>query len=173
MQNINWLALVNAGVVIIGVPSIVVGLVYIGKKVQKLDTLEMAMDKLKHNLKVVTDFLIKTSILNFDHAALQSYSPLRFTDSGAAFVKKIGFEQVFSRNKADFFGYIESEHPKLKYDIEILAIKSIYFLAEKPYMNFLKIYLYNNPGKSLDNVALTLGIYVRDRYLAAHPEIAE
>ncbi|HEU0080991.1 MAG TPA: hypothetical protein VFQ72_03125 [Candidatus Paceibacterota bacterium] len=40
-------------------------------------------------------------------------------------------------------------------------------------MKFLKAYFYNNPARNLPNTAQTLGIYVRDLYLAEHPEITE
>jgi hypothetical protein len=40
-------------------------------------------------------------------------------------------------------------------------------------MKFLKVYFYNNPTRNLENTAPTLGVYLRDRYLADHPEIKE
>ena len=39
--------------------------------------------------------------------------------------------------------------------------------------NFLKVFFYNNPTRNLQNMAPTLGVYIRDRYLAEHPEISE
>jgi hypothetical protein len=37
----------------------------------------------------------------------------------------------------------------------------------------IKVYLYNTPKRRMSDVAPTLGIYVRDQYLSAHPEIVE
>jgi hypothetical protein len=73
----------------------------------------------------------------------------------------------------DFYNIISGEDVKVKYDVEMASIKSIYALYEKPYMQFLKVYFYNKPERSLENTAPTLGVYVRDSYLLEHPEITQ
>ena len=45
----------------VGIPSIIIGLVYIGSKMQLLESLNVTVDKMKTNLKVVSDFLINSS----------------------------------------------------------------------------------------------------------------
>lgn len=166
MDNI-WLAILTSfGVATIG------GLIYIGRKLQILDDLKITLDKVKLNLKVVTDFLTKDNS-EFDPSELQSYSPYQLTSKGQDFVKSIGFEEVFDKYKEEFFKYISDEDPKLKYDVELAAIKAISVFGDKEYMSFLKIYLYNNPKRSLENVAPTLGVFLRDKYLSAHPEITQ
>ena len=50
-------------------------------------------------------------------------------------------------------------------------ILSIYFLMDKPFMNFLKQYMYDHPDERIDRLAPTLGVYIRNHYLAEHPEI--
>jgi hypothetical protein len=154
----------------IGIAVIVGWLVSIGRKLQVLDDLQETTNKIKHNVKVMSDFLIKNAA-NFNHTELQNYSPLRLTHDGEKFILGLGFDKVFEENKKDFFDCIDHDAPTLKYDVEVAAIKSIHILNEKPYMNFLKVYLYNNPSRSIDNVAPTLGVYVREKYLQEHPEI--
>ena len=160
------------GVIAIGVPSIIVALLYIGRKLQILDDLQKTIGKMKLNLKVISDFLTRNHS-EFNPTELQGYSPLNLTEEGQRFIHNIGFEGIFNRQKADFFACIDNEHPKLKYDVEAAAIKSIYTLSDKEYMAFLKEYFYNNPTRTLGNTAPTFGVYVRDKYLEEHPEIIQ
>ncbi len=158
-------------IIIIGIPAIVGSLIYIGRKLQILDSLDTTTGKIKENLRVVCNHLIKN--LSFDPSELQTYSPFQLTEDGLALIKKLGFDNIFEQNKNEFFNFIDEEKPKLKYDIEMSAIKSIAALSDKEYMNFLKVFFYNNPKRNLDNTAPTLGVYVRDRYLEKHPEITQ
>ena len=70
------LNIVNTIVVVIGIPTIIGCCIYVGRKLQILDTLETTGEKVKHNIKVISDFLTKNSILKFDPSELKSYSPL-------------------------------------------------------------------------------------------------
>lgn len=165
------MSLINI-IVAIGVPSIIVALIYIGRKLQILDDLQLTMGKMKINIKVISDFLtLNHSEFNLNE--LQGYSPVQLTEEGKRFLNNIGFTSIFNRNKKDFFQCIDNEQPKLKYDVEVAAIKSIYTLSDKDYMAFLKEYLYNNPTRNLGNTAPTLGVYVRDKYLEEHTEIMQ
>jgi hypothetical protein len=40
-------------------------------------------------------------------------------------------------------------------------------------MEFLKIFFYENPARNMENTAPTLGVYIRNKYLAKHPEITQ
>ncbi len=156
----------------IGVSSIVISLIYIGRKLQILDDLKITMEKMKQNLNVVCNFLIKNND-NFDPNELKTLSPFQLTQIGKDFISGLGFDKVFKDHKADFLTFIDSEQPKLKYDVEASAIKSISVLYDKEYMQFLKVYFYNNPTRNFENTAPTLGVYIRDAYLAEHPEIVQ
>lgn len=162
----------NAIVVIIGVPTMAAALIGIGRKLQILDAVEASTGKMKHNMKVVCDFLTRHQ-LAFDPKELHAMSPLQLTEDGKKFLKEIGFAQVFSEHRKDFFCYVDQQKPKLKYDVEVAAIQSIYAAHDVPYMEFLKIFFYNNPNRSLENTAPTLGILIRDAYLEQHPEITQ
>ena len=156
-------------IVAIGVPAIVVALIYIGRKLQILDDLQKTINKMKLNLKVIGDFLTRNHS-EFNPNELQGYSPLRLTEEGKRFIHNIGFTTIFNKHKGEFFDCIENEQPKFKYDVEAAAIKSIYTLSDKDFMAFLKEYFYNNPTRNLGNTAPTFGVYVRDKYLEEHPE---
>lgn len=157
----------------IGLVSIIGALIYIGRKLQILDDLKSMTDKIKLNLKVVSDFLMRGDNEKFNPAELQAYSPLQLTEEGESFIQTLGFQNVFNDYKTDFFQCIDNEKPKLKYDVEFAAIKSISMLYDKPYMNFLKVFFYNNPQRNMENTAPTLGIYIRNKYLTEHPEITQ
>jgi len=169
MTILQW---VNTAVIAIGIPTIVGALIYIGKKLYLLESLEKSTEKIKHNMKVVGDYLTRHHT-KFNPSDLKAFSPLNLTEAGKKFISSIGFENVFEKNKSDFFQCIESENPKLKYDVEVAAIKSIYVLYDKPYMEFLKVLFYNDPNRNMENSASTFGVYVRDKYLADHPEITQ
>lgn len=156
----------------LGIPTILGVLLYVGRKLQVLNDMQATQEKIKINLKVVCDHLISNS-KKFTHKELQTYSPLKLTNAGRKLVKTLNFDAIFEHHRQDFFGYIDGEEPKLKYDVENAAIRSISVLYDQDYMTPLKIFFYNQPDRDLPNVAPTLGVYVRDKYLVEHPEITE
>lgn len=156
----------------IGVVTIAGALIYFGRKLQTLDDLKATMEKVKINVQTISTYLTRHHA-KFNANELQAFSPLRLTNAGEKLITDIGFDEILIKNKEDFFKFINSEGPGLKYDVETASIKSIYALYEKPYMSFLKTFFYNNPERNLENVAPTLGIYLRDKYLDQHPEIEE
>jgi len=166
------IAELNTIVVSVGVPAIVVALITIGVKLHTLSTIEKAVDNIKHNLKVMGDYLTRHHA-KFNPTELRALSPLSLTEQGKKLIKDMGFEEIFEDHKAEFFSFIDSELPKLKYDVEVAATKSIYLLADRPYMDFLKVFFYNNPDRNMENTAPTFGVYVRDKYLEAHREITQ
>lgn len=168
----NAIEIINRIVVVVGLPTIIAAVLVMGRKLQILDSLNETAKTIKHNMTVISFFLTKHN-KEFNSSELQAFSPLQLTDDGRRFIKAIGFDNVFIANKKAFLDFINNESPRLKYDVEISAIKSIVALSNEPFMEFLKIYFYNNPKRSLDNLSPTLGIYIRDLYLADHPEITQ
>lgn len=71
MSLMNALNFINGVFVLVGVPTLIGALVYIGRKVQILDTLSADMDALKHNIRVVTAYLIRHHP-EFDHRELKN-----------------------------------------------------------------------------------------------------
>lgn len=156
----------------IGIASVLTAFIYIGKKLQILDDLNQTTEKIKMNVKVIGDHLTKFDT-QFDHTELQSYSPLQLTEEGKKLIKTVGFDKIFTDNQGDFYEFIDDEEPKLKYDVEQAAIKAVITFSGQDYMKPLKVFFYNNPKRNLQNVAPTLGVYVRDKYLEDHPDIVE
>ena len=159
-------------ITMIGIPSIILGVLYIGKKLQILSDVEKTTTKIRHNVQIVASYLTRYHS-KFDPRELQTLSPISLTEKGREFIKSIGFENIFEKNKKEFFEFIDKENPQVKYDVEAAAIKSIHALYDRTYMQFLKVFLYNNPDRNMENIAPTLGVFVRDKYLEAHPEITQ
>lgn len=65
---------INTIIVSIGVPAIVGALIYIGKKLRTLTIIEIALEKVKHNMKVMGDYLTRYHT-KFDPRELQAFSP--------------------------------------------------------------------------------------------------
>lgn len=65
-MDTNTLTIIN----LIGFSTMLVGFLYIGRKLQILDDLKRAVDRIDHNLRVVTNHLIKHDG-NFDYAKLK------------------------------------------------------------------------------------------------------
>ena len=168
----NWVTAVNSVIVVVGVPALIGFLISLGRKLQILESLQTSSEKIKSNVTVISNYLIRHH-KRFNPSELQAFSLLTLTPEGKKLIKDIGFDTAFEQHKNDFFKIIDCDSPKLKYDVETAATKSIYALADKDFMNFLKIFLYSHPDRSLDDTAPTLGVYIRDEYLVDHPEIKE
>ena len=174
---------ITAGVLLAGMSAFFLSLLAIiwkGKKEigdavkDEMKPFQSTATMLIHNVKVISDHLAKNS-KKFDLSELKATSPYQLTEQGEKFIKDLGFNSVLENesNKKAFFDFIDSEKSVTKYDVEVSAIKSIYAFSDEPYMKFLKVFLYNNPKRDMGNIAPTLGIYVRNKYLEAHPEIKE
>jgi hypothetical protein len=156
----------------VGILAVLGVFIYVGKKLQVLDNLSSCVEKIKVNLNVVSNYLTRNHT-KFNPSELQTFSPFQLTEEGKKFITDIGFNNIFEQHRDDFFNFIATENVKLKYDVETASIKSVFALYEKSFMEFLKVYFYNNPNRNLENTAPTLGVYVRDKYLETHPEITQ
>ena len=157
--------IVNSIVTLIGIPAVVVSLIYIGRKIQVLDDMQKTIEKIKNNVKVMSDSLIQSELSDFDGGRLQAYSPIQVTDEGQQYLEEVGFIEIFMEHEDDFFEFIEDEEPETDYDIENAAIKSVLFLFDEPYFKSVKEYLYNNPKEDRKEFIQIAGIYVRNKYM--------
>lgn len=147
----------------IGIVTIAGMLIYIGRKLQILDSLQETLGKVKVNLKVVTDFLIGQD-LPFDHEKLQAYSPTQLTAQGRTYLETTGFVEVFTNHSQDFYSCIEREHPANDYDIENASIRSVISLFNSNNFAPIKDHFYNHPNEDKRAFMRVAGIYVRDQY---------
>lgn len=157
---------------LITLPTLVGSAVYFGRKLQVLDHLDKTMSVVKDNIKIISNALIAAGNVAWDGTLLKDYSPLTLTEEGRKYLEQTGFAQVFSDHQAIFLEAIAHEQPGTKYDVENLAVKSVFLNADADFMQPVKEYLYNNPKDNLPALAKVGGVLIRDAYLASHPEIA-
>lgn len=170
----HMIELLQKIMILCGIPAILGAFIYIGRKLQVLDELKQTNEKIKFNLKVVSDTLVSCDVVAFDHTILQSYSPLNLTEKGLQLIEEVGFAKVFSEHKVDFFQMISIDSPQSAYDVELASMKSIISLFDKEYFAPVKAYMYNNPEKNnLRQMAYYLGVYVRDAYFNEYPQYLE
>lgn len=156
----------------IGIPTIAIALIYVGRKLQILDEVGKAIKKIKNNVLVISNSLIESSV-EFDHGKLETFSPVRLTDEGMTHLEKIGFIKIFSDHKEDFLDIIKTEIPKTKYDVENNAKKSVLILMDKDYFQPIKEFLYENPKESKQELVRIAGTYVRDKFLEENKDIVK
>jgi hypothetical protein len=169
------LIVLNAVVVTIGVPALVAAFIYIGRQFQKLDTLNATMDGVKHNINLCTFALIKMNKIDTDKVV--AFSPASLTREGCEYIARIGIKGLIDDDEHSraLFSSIEGDKPRTRYDVELSAVTAIFAaLIESTYvMQAVKVYLYNHPSEDMRSIAYLAGLYLRDRYLSTHPEIAE
>ena len=69
------LSFLNEISLLIGIPTILGCFLYMGRKFQVLDDLKEDLEKVKHNVKLIADFLTRKEP-GFDASKLKHYSPL-------------------------------------------------------------------------------------------------
>lgn len=158
---------------LIQIPAFASLFLYIGFKLHALQRIEEYMKVVGHNMGVVTNYLTKAGD-GFEPNELKQFSPFQLTEEGLELIKRVSFDVICRDNEVVFF----EEMNRLgvlgtKYDVEKAAIRSIYFLMDQSFMTPVKVFLYNNPKRTIENIAPTLGVYLRDNYLERHPEIIE
>jgi hypothetical protein len=153
----------------------VAAFIYIGRQFQKLDALTATMEAVKYNVNLCTFAPIKMNKLEGDK--VQAFSPTRLTREGDEYLELIGVKSILGDKtaEADLFSRIQQHKPCSRYDVEVLAINTMFDALTNPtrIMHAAKVYLYNHPYDRIQEVAYLAGLYLRDRYLEAHPEIAE
>lgn len=125
----------------------------------------------KHNVGAIAMAVARSPHVDFDGTLVQAMSPLRITTEGQTKLDAIGFTAVYEANKGRFLAAIGDDAPRTKYDVEVSAQKCVLLLLTEPMFDGIKGYLYQNPKEDMSVVVSVGGLYVRDRYLEAHPEI--
>ena len=147
------------------------GLIFIGIKLNVLNTLVKTVNLIKENLKLVTDSW--SFGIPFDAAKLKVYSPVQVTEQGLAYLEQTGFISAFAEHANDFYTVIDQEKPTTDYDIENLAIRSVIQLFHHPYFVPIKDYFYNHPQEDRNSFIRIAGTYVRNKYMEHKQQITQ
>jgi hypothetical protein len=135
--------ILNALIVIIGVPSLVASFIYTGRQFQKLDTLNATMEAVKHNTNLCTFALIKMN--KIDEDKVQTFSPASLTRRGNEYITDLGLKAFLDDegHAHDLFSIIDADYPKTKYDVEVAAVKTVFeaLIGKADMPQSVKIYL--------------------------------
>ncbi len=105
-------------------------------------------------------------------------SPLGLTEDGKIFVSRLGWDNVISNDKyrETLFSALDKIGLSTKYDVEkyCTVILSEYSgsAKESPYTP-IKKYLYEHADIDDTEALMACSIFLRDKYLEAHPEIKD
>ena len=165
MTIIEW---VNAVIVALGLPAIIVVLVAIGRKLQVLDTLQSEVERnIRPDLKDVRE---RFATLEGKTAGLfQAQSPISLTEAGRRYLAHSGLQEFIDENQDDLMHQGEHDR-KLEspYDVQQFAFEFFDQLTLPDDLeNEVKTFAYNH-GVSMDSMRRIGGIYFRDLCLQAH-----
>lgn len=130
-------------------------------------------------------FHLGASNEKFDTALFVSKSPLRLTDIGLKILEEIGGKDFIDKNETELIAEMNKIGIKTALDSQTNAPVIIGMASNKESFNHIKDYIFNHPNYNVkaegeDNITIPLnmnviqnvmGIYLRDKYLAKHPEL--
>jgi hypothetical protein len=143
---------------ILGIPTIVVALIYIGKKLQILDTLEVDVKSIRDRFIVVEE---RVKTLWKDEVA-PAHSPRKLNERGNAILHGSGIKNIIEERKDYFLAILQKQNPKNPYDAEqyilqvVNDLKNDTVLIEKLKTGAFSV------GADIDTVLLVGGLHLRD-----------
>jgi hypothetical protein len=101
-------------------------------------------------------------------------SPYQIQKDGYSIITDSGLKAILDlpENSVKVYKYIDTQFPKTKLDVERYSFMAFNISSEEVTFNPVKVYLYNHPDKR-EFFPYLAAVYIRDIYLAEHPEIAE
>ncbi|MFA6097540.1 MAG: hypothetical protein WC788_08025 [Candidatus Paceibacterota bacterium] len=167
--------IVLKAIVGLGIPTIIVASVYIGRKLQILDDLKKHSDSTSkfcmsatNSIVEVQTHLASTGFVINNRLAYESGSPLKLTDWGESLMEKSGFSGIMSdKIKRDYLvKLVRAKDPKTNYDIQQYSMDLMSELAEvnDPVAIPLKEYSYKE-GLNLEIILNSAGLVLRDEVM--------
>lgn len=158
----------------IGIPSIILALIYIGRKLQSLDDmggnisdLKIEIAEIKVDCKNIWQIIsrhgedicsLKTKIYG------SPGSPMKPNENGKKLLEDSGFYKIYPELKDELFALMDSYQPRTLYDYEKIAEKVLSKFQNNPLMDPLKEYVVNNQNESLELIFRVAAWVIRDDY---------
>lgn len=143
----------------IGIPTIVVALVYIGRKLQVLDNVERTVESMRDRFTVVEE---RVKMLWKDEVA-PAGSPRQLNERGNAILSGSGIKALIDAKRDDLFVAMQAKNLKNPYDAEQCVLQAVAdFKKDSAIVDTLKTGAYS-VGADIDTVLLVGGIYLRDK----------
>lgn len=165
MTALEW---VNTVVVALGLPTVLGAFLYVGRKLQMLDSMKHEIDdNIRPDLKDVRERLATWEGKNA--GLYQAQSPISLTDQGREYLYKSGLRDFVDENKDGLMQQVEHEQTmQSPYDVQQIAFE---FFDELDLPDSVekraKTFAFNH-GISMDSLRRIGGIYFRDLCLAEH-----
>ncbi len=142
----------------VGIPTIVLALIYIGRKLQILDTLEIDVKSIRDRFIVVED---RVRTLWKDEVA-PAHSPRRLNERGNNILNGSGIKEIIEAKKVDFLTTLKEKDLKNPYDAEQCTLQVVNDLKkDNAIVDKLKVGAFS-VGADIDTVLLVGGLYLRD-----------
>ena len=147
---------------------IIVGTIYIRLSIGK------KLSKVKDNVLVVITHLATSRSARLNTDLIVSMSPLQIPPAGFVVVEQSGLKKIMDNPDCHkvILKQIEDMQPATKLDVEQKSIVLFETIMLNSFMNPVKTYLYENPPMR-EIMPVLAGLYIRDFYLKAHPEITD
>lgn len=115
-----------------------------------------------------------------DTSLFQSHSPIQLTPLGERLLIESGGKSFVDENMGMLFSKLSRESLKSPLDVENASTAAILLSTDSDEFTKVKDFIYNNPvykaeGSNpvpieISTMANLMGIYLRDKFLTAHPE---
>lgn len=143
----------------VGIPTIVVALIYIGRKLQVLDTVEKKVDSIYDRFIKVEE---RVNTIWKDEF-VPAKSPRQLNDRGRSILNNSGIKQIIDTKKDALLEIIKAKKPTNAYDAEQVTLSAVNEIP-KNYPDLI-IQLKDGAfktGQSIDILLLVGGFYLRD-----------
>jgi hypothetical protein len=164
MTVLQW---INTLVVGLGLPAVVAGLIFVGRKLEMIDGIRREVDEnVRPDLKDVRERM--ASLEGKTSSLFQSHSPIGLTKKGKKFLQESGLREFIDENKDELMRQCDSHKTMATpYDVQQMAFA---FFDDLALPDEIEVKMKNvafNHGVSLGELRRTGGIYFRDICLDA------
>lgn len=174
--------------VVLSVFSIIYSSAYKRGKIEKrLEKLEQDNDYITEEIRKLHDNVIQISTIiqikmkGVNNVFSNKYSPRRLNTLGEKMFQDMDGDAFLEENKDRFFALIDSNQPKAALDVENLSLWACTSLIDEEVFIPIKNFVYNCPLQkdlngndvefTLEDACFVLSLPLRDKYLAAHPDL--
>ncbi len=159
MTVLQW---INTLIVGLGLPAVVAGLIFVGRKLEMLESVRREMDEnVRPDLKDVRERM--SSLEGKTSSLFQAHSPIGLTGKGKKFLEESGLQEFINDNKEELMRQCDSHQTMATpYDVQEMAFA---FFDDLALPDDVEVKMKNvafNHGVSLGELRRTGGIYFRD-----------
>lgn len=144
----------------VGIPIIIGVFIYIGRKLQILDTLERDIGNIKEKIEGHSCDIAGMKVKVYGSPG----SPMKPTEAGEKLLEESGFNCAYPIFKEKIFKILDSLNTRTLYDAEKNSITALQELSEDEGFDKMKNYAVNHPDESLKLIFRVASWNIRDDY---------